>query len=107
MSNKWWGWVWGGVGISTYRISRDEGWERLKLKSFLRNEKKMEKVTSDGCSFSTRKYVSLSKTELDRSDVILSKLLFAWNRHSFPVYFSFFTKMLYPRLYFILVINSP
>ena len=41
-------------------------WEKLKLKYFLRNGRKMEKVTSDGCLFSTREYVFLSKIELDR-----------------------------------------
>ena len=92
-----------------FDISNKQGWGlgKTEIEVFLKKWEKMEKVTSDGCSFSTREYVSLSKTELDRSDVILSKFLFAWNRHSFPVYFSFFTKMLYPRLCFILVINSP
>ena len=66
-------------------------WEKLKSKYFLRNGGKLEKVTSDGCLFSLQEYVSLSKSELDRCDVILSMLLLSWNQYSLPIYFSFFT----------------
>ena len=40
-----------GVAILTYLISREEGWEKLKSKYFLRNGERMKKVANDGCSF--------------------------------------------------------
>ena len=43
-----------GIGISTYLISRGEGWEKLKLKYFLRNAKKVEKVMDVYLAFKSR-----------------------------------------------------
>ena len=45
----------GGLGILTYLISRGEGSGKVEIEVFLAKWGKMEKLTSDGYSFGTRK----------------------------------------------------